>query len=233
MPRRRAVTPPVAVGHPRGWADGVSYVCVPFDLPTVCRNPRRVAVGAPANGSAGRCCCAVGCREVSERDDAPDSAGLSRAGKPPVTESVRAADSCGSEGDRRTRVESIRPAPSPRSRHVLPGGAAERARRRLPPRRRRGRRQRDPAHPPRGISGRTLRARLWRGLADDQAADRTLAEHESIFAAPSARDAPLGQAASLLHVSNTERWLRERLSTGPAGDRAQPPETAGRQTAGK
>ncbi|WP_405799519.1 FadR/GntR family transcriptional regulator [Streptomyces sp. NBC_01506] len=62
-----------------------------------------------------------------------------------------------------------------------------------------------------GISGRTLRARIWRGLVDDQAAGRTLAEHEAIFQALSTGDASLSQAAALLHVSNTEQWLREHL----------------------
>ncbi|MFC8672102.1 FadR/GntR family transcriptional regulator [Streptomyces griseorubiginosus] len=64
-----------------------------------------------------------------------------------------------------------------------------------------------------GISGRTLRARIWRGLVDDQAAGRTLAEHEAIYAALSARDFALSQAAALLHVSSTEEWLREHLRT--------------------
>ncbi|NEE06692.1 FadR family transcriptional regulator [Streptomyces sp. SID7499] len=62
-----------------------------------------------------------------------------------------------------------------------------------------------------GISGRTLRARIWRGLVDDNAAGRTLAEHEAIFKALSTHDAPLSQAAALLHVSNTEQWLKEHL----------------------
>lgn len=66
------------------------------------------------------------------------------------------------------------------------------------------------------ISGRTLRARIWHGLVDIQAAGRTLAEHEAIFDALSNRDAALGQAAALLHVSNTERWLREYLGSGEA-----------------
>ncbi|CAM5355428.1 hypothetical protein SVIOM74S_01178 [Streptomyces violarus] len=65
-----------------------------------------------------------------------------------------------------------------------------------------------------GISGRTLRARIWRGLVDDKAAGRTLAEHEAIFNALSTRDAALSQAAALLHVSNTEQWLREHLRAG-------------------
>ncbi|MGY1495925.1 FadR/GntR family transcriptional regulator [Streptomyces sp. QTS52] len=61
------------------------------------------------------------------------------------------------------------------------------------------------------ISGRTLRARIWRGLVDARAADRTLAEHEAIHRALSTRDASLSQAAALLHVSSTEQGLREHL----------------------
>jgi DNA-binding FadR family transcriptional regulator len=67
-----------------------------------------------------------------------------------------------------------------------------------------------------GISGRTLRARIWRGLVDSQAAARTLAEHEAIFNALSTRDSSLSQAAALLHVSNTEQWLKEHLRSGGA-----------------
>ncbi|MFD1933351.1 MULTISPECIES: FadR/GntR family transcriptional regulator [Nonomuraea] len=62
-----------------------------------------------------------------------------------------------------------------------------------------------------GISGRTLRARIWRGMVDDAAAGRTLYEHEAIYAALAAGDAPLAQAAALMHVSTTEQWLREHL----------------------
>lgn len=62
-----------------------------------------------------------------------------------------------------------------------------------------------------GISGKTLRARIWRGLVDGDAAGRTVAEHETIYQALVVRDGPLAQAAALLHVSNTETWLREHL----------------------
>ncbi|MFF6883717.1 FadR/GntR family transcriptional regulator [Streptomyces sp. NPDC012421] len=66
------------------------------------------------------------------------------------------------------------------------------------------------------ISGRTLRARIWRGLVDANAADRTLAEHQAIYQALSHRDAGLSQAAALLHVSSTEQGLKEHLrATGP------------------
>ena len=64
-----------------------------------------------------------------------------------------------------------------------------------------------------GISSRTVRARVWRGMIDGNAAERTLAEHEAIYRALVARDGPLAQAAALLHVSNTESWLREHLET--------------------
>ncbi|WP_399119628.1 FadR/GntR family transcriptional regulator [Streptomyces sp. KM273126] len=63
-----------------------------------------------------------------------------------------------------------------------------------------------------GVSGRTLRARVWRGLVDSRAAGRTLAEHEAIFTALAGRDTALSQAAALLHVSSTEQWLRAHLN---------------------
>lgn len=59
-----------------------------------------------------------------------------------------------------------------------------------------------------GISSGTLRARVWRGMVEANAADRTLAEHEAIYAALVDRDADLAQAAALMHISTTERWLR-------------------------
>ncbi|MGW3287045.1 FadR/GntR family transcriptional regulator [Streptomyces sp. NPDC001002] len=64
-----------------------------------------------------------------------------------------------------------------------------------------------------GISGSTLRARIWRGLVDSQAAGRTLAEHEAIYDALAVGDASLSQAAALMHVNSTERWLREHLKS--------------------
>jgi GntR family transcriptional repressor for pyruvate dehydrogenase complex len=65
-----------------------------------------------------------------------------------------------------------------------------------------------------GISSQTVRARIWRGLVDGAAAGRTLAEHEAIYLALVARDGPLAQSTALVHVSNTEGWLREHLDAG-------------------
>jgi DNA-binding FadR family transcriptional regulator len=70
-----------------------------------------------------------------------------------------------------------------------------------------------------GISGRTLRARIWRGLVDADASGRTLAEHEAIYEALSFRDPNLAQAAALIHVSHTEGWLRAHLASDGSGAR--------------
>lgn len=63
-----------------------------------------------------------------------------------------------------------------------------------------------------GISSRTVRARIWRGMVDENTTGRTLAEHEAILQALAAGDAALAQAAALMHVTTTERWLREHLA---------------------
>jgi GntR family transcriptional regulator, transcriptional repressor for pyruvate dehydrogenase complex len=63
-----------------------------------------------------------------------------------------------------------------------------------------------------GISSRTVRARVWRGMVDDNAAAITLAEHEAIYDALAAGDAQLAQAAALVHVGTTEKWLRRHLA---------------------
>ncbi|WP_327287636.1 FadR/GntR family transcriptional regulator [Streptomyces sp. NBC_01198] len=62
-----------------------------------------------------------------------------------------------------------------------------------------------------GISSRTVRARVWRGLADDNVGDRTIAEHRAIYDALVAGDSALAEAAALIHVSTTEQWLREHF----------------------
>ncbi|MFI1092681.1 FadR/GntR family transcriptional regulator [Streptomyces sp. NPDC020917] len=63
-----------------------------------------------------------------------------------------------------------------------------------------------------GISSRTVRVRVWRGLLDDNAGERTIAEHRAIYSALAAGDAALAQAAALMHVNTTDRWLRDHLN---------------------
>jgi GntR family transcriptional regulator, transcriptional repressor for pyruvate dehydrogenase complex len=66
-----------------------------------------------------------------------------------------------------------------------------------------------------GISSRTIRVRVWRGLVDADAADRTLREHEAIYQALAAGDAIQAQAAALMHINTTETWLRAHLREAP------------------
>lgn len=78
-----------------------------------------------------------------------------------------------------------------------------------------------------GISSKTLRARVWRGLVDSDAAGRTLTEHEAIYAALVASDAILAQAAALMHVTTTETWLRAHLSDDEPAPRSSLPSQDG------
>ncbi|MFI5610039.1 FadR/GntR family transcriptional regulator [Amycolatopsis sp. NPDC051903] len=68
-----------------------------------------------------------------------------------------------------------------------------------------------------GISSGTFRARVWRGLVEAGSADRTLAEHDAIYAALADGDAALAQAAALVHISTTEHWLRRVHGAGSTG----------------
>jgi len=59
-----------------------------------------------------------------------------------------------------------------------------------------------------GISSATVRARVWRGVVDSDAANVTIAEHAAILAAIEAGDAQLAEALALAHVSGIEHWIR-------------------------
>ncbi len=62
-----------------------------------------------------------------------------------------------------------------------------------------------------GLSGRTVRARVWRGLVERKAAQATIDEHKAIYLALKARDPSLASAAALMHVNTSESWLRTVL----------------------
>jgi GntR family transcriptional repressor for pyruvate dehydrogenase complex len=66
------------------------------------------------------------------------------------------------------------------------------------------------------LSTRTVRARLWHGMADRDALDLARAEHSRIYEAIVAGDVDLARAASTVHIASNEAWLREHL--GPADD---------------
>jgi GntR family transcriptional regulator, transcriptional repressor for pyruvate dehydrogenase complex len=68
----------------------------------------------------------------------------------------------------------------------------------------------------------TNRARIWRGLTQTGAQDRTIAEHRAIFAAIEARDGHLAHALTVAHISGVEEWLRQAKSLN-----ASPPRSPG------
>ena len=58
------------------------------------------------------------------------------------------------------------------------------------------------------LSGHTVRARVWRGLTEENSVARTLAEHKAIVEALAIGDASLAKALTIVHVSGVEQWLR-------------------------
>lgn len=58
------------------------------------------------------------------------------------------------------------------------------------------------------LSGQTSRMRVWRGIADIGAIERTIAEHRSVYQALAERDTSLAAAHMLTHIAGVERWLR-------------------------
>ncbi|MEG0027797.1 MAG: FadR/GntR family transcriptional regulator [Aurantimicrobium sp.] len=63
------------------------------------------------------------------------------------------------------------------------------------------------------LSSSTVRARVWRGLTQDKAIERTLSEHKAILAAIEAKDTELAKALTTVHVSGVEQWLRLALDS--------------------
>lgn len=59
------------------------------------------------------------------------------------------------------------------------------------------------------VSIRTVRARAWRGLADQEAAARTVTQHREILDALRTGDPSRAEAAALVHVATTEAWFRQ------------------------
>ncbi|WP_329130246.1 FadR family transcriptional regulator [Streptomyces sp. NBC_01476] len=62
-----------------------------------------------------------------------------------------------------------------------------------------------------GLSGPTTRARVWRGLTQEDAVSRTLHEHRAILGALRDRDAEAAKSWATVHVASVEQWLRSTL----------------------
>jgi DNA-binding FadR family transcriptional regulator len=61
----------------------------------------------------------------------------------------------------------------------------------------------------------TARARIWRGMTEPLALERTLAEHRAIHGAILAGDADLARSWATVHIGGIESWLRTTLSALP------------------
>ncbi|WP_442577327.1 FadR/GntR family transcriptional regulator [Microbacterium sp. F51-2R] len=66
------------------------------------------------------------------------------------------------------------------------------------------------------LSGGTVRARIWRGITQRGAADRTLEEHRMILAALRRQDPDLARARMLAHIGGVEEWLRDAAAQSEA-----------------
>ncbi|MFJ8992521.1 FadR/GntR family transcriptional regulator [Streptomyces sp. NPDC102279] len=62
-----------------------------------------------------------------------------------------------------------------------------------------------------GLSGPTTRARVWRGLTQEDAVSRTLHEHRAILASLRDRDAEAARSWATVHIASVEQWLRSTL----------------------
>jgi DNA-binding FadR family transcriptional regulator len=61
------------------------------------------------------------------------------------------------------------------------------------------------------LSAPTARARVWRGLTQDGAVTRTIAEHRAILDALSARDPEAARSWATVHIASVEQWLASVL----------------------
>ncbi|TDU01738.1 GntR family transcriptional regulator [Streptomyces sp. 846.5] len=61
------------------------------------------------------------------------------------------------------------------------------------------------------ITGPTVRARIWRGITQEEAVLRTLSEHRSILEALSYHDTEAARAWATVHITSVTRWLGTAL----------------------
>jgi GntR family transcriptional repressor for pyruvate dehydrogenase complex len=66
------------------------------------------------------------------------------------------------------------------------------------------------------LSGPTVRARIWRGIAEAGAIDRTIAEHRAIYQALERGRADLARAWMTVHLASVEAWLESALDPAAA-----------------
>ncbi|MEU4155285.1 FadR/GntR family transcriptional regulator [Actinoplanes sp. NPDC026670] len=62
-----------------------------------------------------------------------------------------------------------------------------------------------------GLSAPTSRARVWRGLTQEGAVERTREQHQAIHDALAARRPELARSWATIHIAGVEEWLRRAL----------------------
>ncbi|GGV45521.1 GntR family transcriptional regulator [Kitasatospora herbaricolor] len=67
-----------------------------------------------------------------------------------------------------------------------------------------------------GLSGPTTRARVWRGITEEGAVERTRQQHRAILDAIAARRPDLAASWATVHVAGVEEWLRGTLGSAEA-----------------
>lgn len=65
-----------------------------------------------------------------------------------------------------------------------------------------------------GLASATARARVWRGLTEDQAVERTLAEHRRILDALQAGRGDLARVHAAAHIGGVESWIEKGTQGG-------------------
>ena len=65
-----------------------------------------------------------------------------------------------------------------------------------------------------GLSGPTTRARIWRGLTQEGAVDKTREQHTAICDAIEARAPEVARSWATVHIDGVEQWLRSTLLDG-------------------
>jgi len=71
------------------------------------------------------------------------------------------------------------------------------------------------------LSAPTLRARVWRGLTQENAAAHTVEQHQAIHRALVAREPELARAWATVHIAGVEDWLRRALGAANGVDHAR------------
>lgn len=61
------------------------------------------------------------------------------------------------------------------------------------------------------LSGPTTRARIWRGLTQENALEKTIEQHTAIYEAISARQPEVARSWATVHIAGVEAWLRKAL----------------------